>query len=318
MDSIFRSNGLSLKVSSDNTIVISDKIKEYVVPSDNVLTHVNLAWFTAHKLNINPNLVLWPSVVNNYNVGDLGVAFGEAPTREGDVAAMECYTNTVADDFTPLQWGGVFETPIECLFDSNGEAKKFEAPYYINALVPTSIAKIVSNVNPQLVKHVVDKGRCRLVGGTYNHAKAGVLPPLTLSTLNEVDLKMILHDVGTVVELVRPKTPVTNSTIDFRAISELNGTRLRDKLRSAALINASKNATASVRKNRLAKFVNYGMDVDEVDIKGVIGEAIALGRGDNNITAYLLRQVEQKFAVDFETGLAVNRALIVEEEDQEE
>lgn len=317
VENVLRANGYSIKFSTGMASTITGKGKEYHIPGDGLLSHVNLTWFTAQKLKINPHLVAWPQSASQCKNGELAKVFGETEDYVGDMTALERYLREQTPEFTSKCWEGVYQTSMAQLFDDDGEVKKLTPPYYVNALLPTSVAKVIKQTNEKLVITEADKGSVRLVGGEYPHAAKGFTPPLHISDLSEIQLEMKDPGLSQPSNVAHSEPEATPSTSELRSIAGLTGERLREKLRGSILTTLSARAPITLRKQKLKKFTCFASDLEVVDIKDVLNEAINLGAGKVPLTAYLLRQVEQKFAVDYDNNSAVNRVRLMADEEEQ-
>jgi hypothetical protein len=308
-----------MKVDDDTTVHLESKLHRFRVPGDKMTSHIQLAWAVADHEELPRSVMSWPSGKFDYQTGDLAKAFGMAPSAENDAEALNNIDKGPSES-SQQEWGGCFEGCLEDLFE-DGEYRRLKDDYYINVVAPTVIAKQFEAINEgKVIIKNVGPGSSRVLGGHYPHSSKPIIPPLRLVNLvfnkEEVCAPESAPDdpCNTAAQAVHI-TPTVCETVpaalnsDIRAFSNesLKGEPLRLKLSGGTLTKLASMASKSVRKQKLLVFKCHAWNPEETfgDVCKMIYE---LSGSSNSIAAFLFKQVEQIFCVDFDSRTCLVRS----------
>lgn len=289
------------------------------IPGDGVYSHISLCRSVARKIGLPVDLVEWPRVPG-YTTGSFGELFGKQATFQGDIDALRQVENDPKPETTVEEWGGIYASKdVAQLYDDHGEMRRLdsEGEYYINVRAPKALADQFQALNPSVKLQEDGPGFKRVIGGKYNYATKLTPPPLVSVEFRTWDLKP-----KTEVEPEKPAcaepsrrssasaaAPTYGSRLRQFESASLRGNGLRDKFNGDLLTSLAKKADPKVRKEKLKRFNERGNKfAPDTDLNEALGMAKELARGSECMYAFLLKQFQQLFLIDFEDRLVTPRS----------
>jgi hypothetical protein len=269
----------------------------------------------ARVLGVNPQFLDCLSVGENYPVGFAGQRFGQTADYLGDMAALEEADRAVAGPLTASAhaWGGVFICGDEDIMDESGDYCVLDGEHYVNTLVTKGGAAAIVANNPHLHTSLEGK-KTRVYGGMYAGAEQGLLPPLHLSRLDLTGIVMPPMDTyhqrerqhaaaeKTVTSGVStPGQPAPGLPKLLRSIlsNKVAGMYLADALRGPGLVLLQASTDKKSRNRPLLQFKEGAAGVEAGASITEVYELITRISSHPGILAFLLKQIDQLFIVDF-------------------
>lgn len=318
-----------MRFTSPNDLEITLAGTRYHIPGDGIYFHISLANSVAYQLKLPFDLVDWPHVPG-YRVGAFGEAFGETNDYPGDIKALAKVQQDPQSEHTTQEWGGIYATrDVGYLYDEDGDLRDLskEESYYLNVVAPNTLANEFHQKNPSVVLHDTDrKGLKKIIGGKYNYASKLSPPPRLSPIFREWKLKVAepaapvvkAEPAVTVQERPRMPGPSTGTppkeqvTAAFRGKT---GEKLKSRLESKKYVELAKRAEKSPRKVKLAKFNERSAELEEdTSIERVLDLIDEIAGGSGPMSAFLVRQIQQQFSVNYEDATVTHRSLLREEE----
>lgn len=187
IESIFSASGYQIiPVPAFGFLIKNDK-EVHTIPGDGCYSHIRLRQFVAEKLGLPDKYIALP--ITTGNVGDIASHCGKSPTLIDDilsVAALDEDENCF-EQHHEGPWGGVFSLDIENSYD---EDDFLTIDGYYEFEIPKMQLRDFSAKNTDCLSSVQGKKVT-----VYSNRQSCVIPSLTYSTLQNIELKMpTTHD----------------------------------------------------------------------------------------------------------------------------